>query len=328
MLNKKLVATVLTAAMVFGSCFTVMADEASSATGTGSSYDHVDTDIITVTYPTTEAVATAFNFVVDPERLVNQAGGKLGDTTSVTANDDGVYFHGSNTASSNAIDIEGKNSVAVDLSVAVSVTASANSIALVADEAALEAATDPALLLSVKVGTDEKVITSAGVTAKDSIEGVSSNFVMKPKDGQFEYVVKDGATGWKKAAVQLIGKTNEAAVPEGAGAMSAPTVQLTWTVAKHVDGPVATPGSMSTSAKSAVISGLAESSTLQGVKVIKKDNSEVSLTVTTQYTYNATSGTFAIVSGKEVLLDSTKYSKFVLTFSGSQVVEIPIVAAN
>lgn len=239
MLNKKIVATVLTAAMVFGSCFTVMADEASSATGTGSSYDHVDTDIITVTYPTTAEVATAFNFVVDPERLVNQAGGKLGDNTSVTANDDGVYFAGSNTASSNAINIEGKNSVAVDLSVAVSVTASANSIALVADEAALEAATDPALLLSVKVGTDEKVITSAGVTtAKDSIEGVSSNFVMKPKDGQFEYVVKDGASGWKKAAVQLIGKTNEAEVPEGAGAMSAPTVELTWTVAKHVDAYV------------------------------------------------------------------------------------------
>jgi len=311
MLNKKLVATVLTAAMVFGSCFTVMADEASSATGTGSSYDHVDTDIITVTYPTTAAVATAFNFVVDPERLVNQAGGKLGDNTSVTANDDGVYFVGSNTASSNAIDIEGKNSVAVDLSVAVSVTASANSIALVADEAALEAATDPALLLSVKVGTDEKVITSAGVTtAKDSIEGVSSNFVMKPKDGQFEYVVKDGATGWKKAAVQLIGKTNEAEVPEGAGAMSAPTVELTWTVAKHVDAYV----SATTIGTAGVTLSLPESVSISSVVLNKAADTNVTLEAGNTYTVTGTT-----LKVKDAIIGAYPGKTITITYSDNHV---------
>lgn len=329
MLNKKLVATVLTATMIIGSCVTVMADEASSATGAGSSYDHVNKEVITVTYPTTTAVATAFNFVVDPERLVNAAGGKLGDATEVTANPDGVYFKDSKEAASTEVEIEGKNSIDVDLSVAVTVTADDKAIALVADETELAAATDPALLLKVKVGTDEQVITADGATAKDKIAGVSANFVVQPDgNGQYEYVVSPSASGWNKVGVQLIGKTNEAEVPEGAGAMTAPTVELTWTAAKHVDGPIATPSSMSTAVKSATISGLADASTLQSAKVVKIDDSEIALTASTQYTYNASTGVFAIVNGKEVLLDSTKYKKFVLTFSGSQVVEIPIVAAN
>lgn len=91
-------------------------------------------------------------------------------------------------------------------------------------------------------------------------------------------------------------------------------------------GPTVTPSSMSTSAKSAVIGGIDAEATLTSVKVIKVDDSEVALSATTQYTY--TNNTFAIVSGKEVLLDNTKYKKFVLTFSDDTVVEIPIVAGN
>lgn len=177
---KKLMAGTLAATMVLGSSMTVFAeDQTGTATGTGTSVGHVDKEVLTVTLPTD--TANVFNYWIDPERVIDLAG-SLADGTSVTSNADGVYFKQSDNtyaSTSNEVEFEGKNSVAVDVSVAAAVTAGTNDITLVADEDALAAATTPALLMKLVVGTDTKAITSEGATAKAELAGVPGNFEVK-----------------------------------------------------------------------------------------------------------------------------------------------------
>lgn len=440
---RKLMAGSLAATMVIGSGTTAFA--ADGATGTGTSFEHMDTEITSVTLPTDDAVNGTFNYYVDPERAVNSAN-KLADGTAVTANDDGVYFKvadgtaaeegtdasvtgysiggvtsgltvsvpddtksstlkymtisedtmdadgwydeadpadpvlvsgvtvsgevtvtpvtgntitvtpavsgtsdaavasysiagaasglkvtipadlavttltymtaamdsvaadgwyaatanpdnpslvsgvsvkkdaapasgdtititpatdgtpatgGTYASSSKAVAFSGMNSVDVDVSVSAAVTASTGEkdIALVEDEAALEAATTPALLMQLRVGPDPdaasgaseddsttestadvKAITSSGATAKAMIAGKPDNFKADTENGKFVYKVRtdtdtdNGGTAldpWGSTTVQLIGKTNEAQIPDGANSMTAPTIDLTWTIGKH-----------------------------------------------------------------------------------------------
>jgi len=329
MKNKKVMALILAAAMAAGSSATVFAaDAANSAESEGTSFEHVNKDVIDVTLPTDTAVATVFDYYVDPEGAIKSAGTLL-DGTAVTGNDDGVYFVNAGAAatagtvsssiaadtnsdyvvtvsdmntnetytydgsdwkdstnntttvtisvmasdgttsgtlangdtvtvsgataagsagyssSSDAVKFEGKNSVDVDVTVAAAVTATDadKDIALVADQDALDAATGPALLMTLKVGSDEKVITSAGATAKATIAGVAGNFTTKPNDdgSKFVFALKDAAdlSAWNSTTVQLVGKTNDKDIPTGANAMTVPKITLTWTVAKHVSGPSA-----------------------------------------------------------------------------------------
>ena len=162
--------------------------------------------------------------------------GSLKDGTTVTKNAEGVYFKqkdGTYASSSEAIEFEGKNSIDVDVSVAAEVIASAEGkdIGLVSDDTALTAATTPALLMTLKVGDATQAITSTGATAKATLAGKQDNFVVKSESGEFKYVAKDDAAGWEKTSVQLSGKTNEVDVPSD---MTAPTIQLTWTIEKHM----------------------------------------------------------------------------------------------
>jgi len=322
MKNKKVMALILAATMVVGSSMTVFAADANGAESEGTSFEHVDKDVIDVTLPTDTAVANVFDYYIDPEGAIKSAGSLL-DGTAVTGNEDGVYFVNAGTAavagtvtgysvdtsqttgytvtvdkldvnttytydgsdwkdgegnvasisvtitkdtdsssvapangdtvtvsgataagsagyssSSDAVKFEGKNSVDVDVTVSATVTATdaTKDIALVADQAALDAATSPALLMTLKVGNDTKVITSAGTTAKATIAGVANNFTLKPSaDGsKFEFAQKDtGLDPWNSTTVQLVGKTNKKDIPAGANAMTVPKITLTWTVAKH-----------------------------------------------------------------------------------------------
>ncbi|MCI9094399.1 MAG: hypothetical protein HFG85_00870 [Dorea sp.] len=249
---RKLMAGTLAMTMVVGSSITVLAEDANSATGSGTSFDHVNKEVTSVTLPTTTDVANVFNYYVDPERAINDAQTLPNGTTTVTPNDDGVYFavpsaDGSSTtysSSSKAVTFTGKNSVDVDVTVAATVTAgdADKDITLVADETALAAATTPALLMKLNVGSDSQAITASGATAKATIAGVKDNFEVKGDGSKFVFQVKTDAdeTKWQKTTVQLVGKTNQKDVPTGAGAMTTPTINLTWTVGKHETAPTYT----------------------------------------------------------------------------------------
>ena len=323
---KRMTAVAMVATMVLGSTMTAFA--ADGAEGQGTSFDHVNKEITSVTLPTDDAVATVFNFYVDPEGLIKDAA-KLTDGTAVTGNNDGVYFKNTGdtySSTSDEVEFEGANSVDVDVTVAASIEADDNSIALVETEEELAAATTPALLMNLTVGEDVAAITSNGASAKATIEGKEDNFEVVVKDDKYAYEAKEDASGWNKTSVKLSGKTNNVDVPDGEGAMTAPKIVLTWSVAQHTDAPVATPSSMSTSAKQATISNLGDGVTLSQAQIIKVDGSSTTLTASTHYTFS--NNVFAIASGKETLLDNTKYTKIVLTFSDDSTVEISIVAAN
>lgn len=334
MKNKKILALILAATMAAGSSMTVFATQPTTGTieSEGTSYDHVDQEVIAVTLPTSTTLATVFDYYADPEGTIKSAG-QLLNGTAVTVNNDGVYFTNAGSAAvngnavytsatntgnytvvvddltvnetytydgttdnqwedsegnaasvaititddnnnnavvtpangdkvvvsggsaavsagysstSDTVIFEGNNSVDMDVTVAATVdnTNAAKDITLVADEDALAAATGPALLMNLKVGTETKAITTEGVTAKAMIAGVPSNFKMVPNAAgtQFEFGLKDAAdlTAWNSTTVQLSGKTNDKDIPAGAGAMTVPKITLTWTIAKHVSGPQVT----------------------------------------------------------------------------------------
>lgn len=499
MKGKKVMALILAAALTAGCCMTAFAADtaANSADSEGTSFEHVNKDVIDVTFPTDSQVATVFDYYVDPEGAIKSAGTLL-NGTAVTGNDDGVYFvnkatddvdgtvsctiagqtgatatvddlsvnetytykivaavdgtvsctiagkdgatatvsdlsvnqtytydaasgwlkeddsaagvtitvtasDGNTTittftqgdevvvsgakaevkgwqkadgsaatgvtitvkesdgstaidtfadgdkvvvsgaaaaapagysSSSDAVKFEGKNSVDVDITVAATVTATNadKDIALVADEAALAAATSPALLMTLKVGSDTKVITSAGTSAKATIAGIAGNFVMKPNAGntKFVFALKDAAdlAAWNSTTVQLVGKTNSKDIPAGENAMTVPKITLTWTVTKSSttttpSGPSAS-GSLSTSNKSVTVSGLGENVTLKSASLVKTDNSSVLMTSGTHYRFS--DGAFTVI--KETHLNSASFKSWVLTFSDDSTVTIPIVAAQ
>ena len=257
---RKVMAGTLAATMVVGSSMTVFSadgDSANSATGTGTSFNHVDKNVIDVTLPTEADVKGVFNYYVDPERVIQDAGSLADGTTTVTANNEGVYFlipaasdggTASYASSSKAVSFKGKNSVDVDVSVAATVTAgdAEKDITLVADEDALNAATTPALLMTLKVGSDSKAITKDGATAKATVAGAPDNFEVKGGNGdsnnEFKYVVKASPdeSKWGTTTVQLSGKTNNKEIPAGPNAMTTPSIGLTWTIAKHETAPTYT----------------------------------------------------------------------------------------
>mgnify|MGYP006916051196 CR=1 FL=1 len=133
------------------------------------------------------------------------------------------------SSSSDVVTFTGRNSVDVAVSVAVTVddTNSSTDIALVADQDALDAATTPALLLTLKVGANEASITADGAEAAATIAGVPENFEVKAVGGEFRYQAKSNASGWNSTTLQLSGKTNNKNVTSG---MTAPKLTLTWTV--------------------------------------------------------------------------------------------------
>ncbi len=240
---RKLMAGTLTATMIVGSSMTVLAADANGATGSGESIGHVDKKITTVTLPTDTGVNGVFNYYVDPERVIDLAG-ELKDGTTVTKNEDGVYFKNKGdsgdtySSSSDAVEFVGKNSVDVDVSVKAEVKANAGDkdIALVADDEALAAATTPALLMNLKVGSATKAITSEGATAKAKLEGKEENFEVTVESGAYKFAATAAALAdkslWDNTTVQLSGKTNKMDVTSD---MTAPTIELTWTIAEHQD---------------------------------------------------------------------------------------------
>ena len=253
---KKRIAILLAVVMTIGCCFTVYADDpkptSGSTTGQGDVYNHVDMEVITADLPTIPA-KNPFDFVVDPERLVNQADGKLGTGVGVTANDDGVYFYNSTIIgpSSNKVQVSSNSSVSIDVVAQVTLDEQGeNDILLVKDETELAAATEPALLLKLDVSGNDAAISYNGTTrASASVNGVSENFIFVPvsgndpgpeRIGQFTYRVKDGTSPgeddlkpWNEADIHLVGKANQATVPSTG--LTVPDIKITWFFKKSGD---------------------------------------------------------------------------------------------
>jgi hypothetical protein len=339
---KNLLTVVLTTSMVVGSTVTAFAD---AGVGEGSgTYEggEMKYPTLSVTLPTIPE--GTYDYIADPNGLIAAT-----DAARYNADFEGtagIFFltadadaeadtNAKYTNKSKAQTVTNENAQDIDVTVKLEQKTAGSDIIKYADSATFEEADkENKLYLAVTddAASDAKVaaLSSTGAaTLTTTVAGIPGNY--KPAydtDDGYGYVLIDSEdddfTAWNECSYILTGALNTGA--EWGDDVTFPAIKVTWSYAEHQDGPTVTPASMSTSVKSATINGVDSEATLKSVKVVKADNSETALTVTTQYTYK--NNVFAIVSGKEVLLDATKYKKFILTYSDNTVVNIPIVAAD
>jgi len=241
---KKVMALGVSAAMMLGNVIPAMAANGAGTTGSisgeGQSTGHLDTSYVEASLPSDGTVQTIFKFYVDPEDIIGQ-GGKFA-TADVEAVDDLVYFAqaeaGKYGSTSQNLAITIKNYSAVDLKVTATVSAEGTMIPLVATDTIdnTKAATDAALYLTLKVGSNDPVALAAGE------DGVSSVYEQAAQNGNFDITgnIEDGyevapkstpASDWATVNLALAGK---AQLVTNAENLVAPTVSLAYTITKHV----------------------------------------------------------------------------------------------
>ena len=226
---KKRLAVLLTAAMVLSMSVPAFADEVSygvpdggSSTGVGEAVPHLEKELGNVVLPV-EVSSNAFNYTVDPERLVQATNGAkyTGFSFADGAMADGVFFLVSgNTFSSKTeeYEIENRSSFPIDLTVSVttSETRPDNGLQLLSYNE-LGSATEAGLYLGLKVGDDAAIPVKYGTPATKtlSIDGVpydsdhpeAGNFMISYNavtDG-YEFKAKTGNLTWAKSKFQVEG---------------------------------------------------------------------------------------------------------------------------
>lgn len=225
----KFTAIALSAIMMLGSSIAALASDpvtSGSVSGNGINEGHVERQVIDVVLPAVPEDSTVFQYTMDLERLIEEtqaakyAGVTLADNT-------GVYFSVSGnkfSSESDALTVENRSSVSVNLTVEVAASEATTDATLVSQNSF--AGTDPQLYLALKVG-DNTTPLEAGKTVSDtvSIAGVSDNFVLTVVSGNYVYGVKDtGTAPWATADFSLVGAANVASAKD----VTAPTLTVTW----------------------------------------------------------------------------------------------------
>ena len=241
---KKVAAIVLATTMVMGSSLTVSAAAGDGAAdGTGTNEGHVDKEVINVILPTTQAgQASPFDFITDPERLIQDtAGSKYKDFTFPTKDSDtGVYFQvGDNTYAntSEALQIINKSSVNVTVTVKVKATPSADSSKDIPLASSVSTTKAAPLFLNLTVGKTPQAISTTEATVTKTIAGMANNFEVvydsEDSGGKYKYEPKASASEWKALELTMNGAINNEYV--AAADTTVPKVSVTWEYDKAAD---------------------------------------------------------------------------------------------
>lgn len=240
MCKKKLMTSILVTTMVMSSTLTAFAaDTTGSTSGAGSSEGHLEKEVLSMILPTIPSGSTPFAYTMDPERLIQETGGKKYPEGSVFPEDKntdtGVYFQTADKKyenKSNKLQAVNDGSCNVTLTVKVKATASAggNDIAL-ATSSTPAAADTPELYLGLAIGKDAaKVVSETEQTYTKTIAGSPTNFeVTVDENKQYAYKKKANATTWKAIELQMEGAVSKLPI---AANTTAPTVDVTWSYAK------------------------------------------------------------------------------------------------
>lgn len=241
---KKVAAIVLAATMVMGSSLTAFAaDNEGAADGAGKNEGHVDKEVVNVILPTTQAgQASPFDFITDPERLIQDTAGAKYDgfTFPEKDNDTGVYFKvGADTYANKSEALQIINKSSVNVTVTVKVKATENSDAEKKIPLAQSASTtkEAPLYLNLTVGKSGTVVKADEQSVSKTIAGAKDNFEVvydaEDNGGTYKYAPKASATNWKALEIALDGAINKDYVAKAESA--APTVNVTWSYAKAED---------------------------------------------------------------------------------------------
>jgi hypothetical protein len=307
---KKKIAVLLTATMVLGMTVTAFADNGNvpgggSANGAGSSDGHVDRVIGNVILPTTVS-ANAFDYTIDPERLVKETTTGKDTSKSYTndAKDKGVFFlTGTNQYDykTNAYTVTNKSTFPIDVTVEVAASdATAETDIPLVSENGLTSATEASLYLGLKVGetaasaTAEPVLGEAPAKKTVSVDSVPTNFETAAVSGNYIYREKSTASGWKSVEFLLEGETTNGY--QGAEGLqitdgtTAPALTVTWKWKKYGEASRLSASSVSISSKSVNMT-LPTGVTVSSVK-LTLNGSDIALAAGNQYSVSGSTITF------------------------------------
>lgn len=237
---KKVLAGVLAGTMVMGNAAVAFADDQKgSTTGTGTLDVVEKSDVFAVVLPTIpDDGDTTFNYILDPTGVIKDTeGAKYNGATFAEGKT--VFFAnagsgGATTYSdtSDALEIENKSTMAVDVTVKASIKpvsgiTMSNTDTFDADDTAAKlylALKDTEATPNVKAITAD---TGAELTA--SVPALEDAYETKYVDGKYVKQLKADATGFKKYSFQVTGACN----PKGAWSGlkdTPPEIDVVWSV--------------------------------------------------------------------------------------------------
>lgn len=244
---RKAIASVLAVSMVLGSSIMSFAGDVTPSEGvsnnttltaSGNFEGHVEKSVVNVTLPTVSA--DNYNFIIDPEALIQQTDGKRYPNATFDTNAKGVYFANGVNASTGKTeygatsvmpDVINKSSVSVNVTMSIELTELNPSIKTVS-ESAVDVGTDANLWMAVTDGTDKEEVVGTTASMTKTIAGTAANYVVSWNEaaGEYQYVIKDNASdsSWAKAALGLTGACNTNGDWSASGLSEESTVEVTW----------------------------------------------------------------------------------------------------
>lgn len=246
---KKRIAVLLAATMVMGSTVTVFADGVpgtKTLNATGASEGHVERKIANVVLPTVSGAA--FNYTIDPERLVKETNGAKYDGVTFTedAKAKGVYFlvdtnkYDNKTAAEDKFKFTNKSTFPIDVTVEVKAKdATADTDIALVSKNAIASATDASLYLGLKVGSEEfvPVLKDEPASITVSVNAVKDNFNTTVSGNEYVYAEKTtGLTDWLTTSFQIEGETTDGykgVGPQITKDTTTPALEITWKWAEN-----------------------------------------------------------------------------------------------
>lgn len=213
-----------------------------STNGTGKVEGIVDEEVYCVVLPTQADNDDTFDFILDPQDLINKTGHAAYDVSSVSGNQ--LYFTKSDGESSElsdtsaALTVINKSSVDVNVTVEATVdalTGGSDDTAyeiLLADSAEFEADDDStSIYLGLNVDADDAVALTAddGASVTKTLAGAPDEYETKYENEAYEYVLKEDADedAFETLEFSLTGACNTNADWTNAE-VAAPSINLVW----------------------------------------------------------------------------------------------------
>lgn len=252
---KKLIACVLAATLVLGSTTVFFGAEKTTSTevnlgGGGNFEGTVDTEIFNVKVPTVNvATNTAFDFILDPEGLIETTSGaahKTSDSSVTFVTYGSMYFEvtdGKYDVKSQVLTAENKSSVDVNITLQASVTVppSNSAVTFVTDKA--WTASDEGLEIylavaevtevsgdAVTLGTETAIANTATVTSS-LVKFDAYKTIYDTSTGKYQYVIDDTLNVTADTySFCLTGACNTEADWSGYDETANPTISIVWKV--------------------------------------------------------------------------------------------------
>lgn len=245
---KKIIATAMSATLVLSSSVLAFADDNvanGNTSGTGSMEGTVSTDVFDVVLPAIPADDTTFNYILDPEGLIEKTesakyAGKTfeqGATLFFANTATGAAYDYSST--SDSLTVVNKSTMDVDVTLNATISA-VDGISMAPDNLFQDSRTS--LYLALTDGTSSAAIDGtegATITAKvDAAPEEAYEYNWNTTENKYEYKIVDDVTNitFSDYSFQLTGACNTNGDWSGL-TDAAPVVAVTWTVKEHAAAP-------------------------------------------------------------------------------------------